>query len=346
MNFATAYDALLVVSFGGPEGPQDVMPFLEHVVRGKPVPRERLLQVAEHYAHFGGVSPINQQCRELIAALQVELQRAGIELPIYWGNRNWHPFIEDTLCEMARSGIRRVLAIFTSIFSSYSGCRQYRENIAQACERIGAAAPQVDRLRFGFNHPGFIRAQADRVREKLPLVKPGLKPRIIFTAHSIPLSMARQCAYEVQLIEASRLVAEELPCSSEGWLLAYQSRSGRPEDPWLEPDILTALPMLSAEREAAVVVPIGFLSDHMEVLYDLDIEAQGWADAHGLQMLRAGTVGCHPEFIRMLRELIEERLGKREGRTAIGRLPPNHDVCPADCCLPPARPVRTPASSA
>jgi protoporphyrin/coproporphyrin ferrochelatase len=335
------YDALLVLSFGGPNGPEDVIPFLENVLRGRNVPRERMLEVAEHYQHFGGVSPINQQNRELIAALEVELREHGITLPIYFGNRNWHPLLPDTLRQMAADGVRRALAFFTSIFSSYSGCRQYRENIAAAQAIVGPAAPQVDKLRAFFNHPGFIAAMSDRVRDALAEFTADVRPSvpILFTAHSIPLAMAANCEYERQLLESCRLVAESRGQTT--WRLVYQSRSGPPQQPWLEPDISDALRELAAAGGKHVAVaPIGFISDHMEVLFDLDEEARQTADNVGLKMVRAGTVGVHPRFVQMIRELIQERLSGSSERLAIGTLPASHDVCPADCCqYEPRRPT-------
>lgn len=329
------YDALLLVSFGGPERPEDVMPFLENVLRGKPVPRERMLEVAEHYYHLGGVSPINEQNRALIAALEAELKAHGPELPIYWGNRNWRPFLADTLRQMAADGVRRALAFFTSAFSSYSGCRQYRENIEQARAEVGPTAPQVDKLRGFFNHPGFIEAMAERVQqalEQIPAERRG-EAKLVFTAHSIPLAMAQNCRYVLQLVEAARLVAERV--GVEDLRLAYQSRSGPPAQPWLEPDIGDALRQLAAEGAGDVVVaPIGFISDHMEVLYDLDTEAQSLCRTLGLNMVRAQTVGVHPKFISMIRELIGERMGLVARRRALGVLEPCPDICPADCCLP------------
>jgi ferrochelatase len=326
------YDALLVVSFGGPEGPDDVLPFLENVLRGRNVPRQRMLEVAEHYYHFGGVSPINRQNRELIAALEQELQAHGIALPIYFGNRNWEPLLPDTLREMSQNGVQRALAFFTSIFSSYSGCRQYRENIAAAQDIVGPVAPQIDKIRSFFNHPGFIAAMADRVNDALAQFgdeRPAAE--ILFTAHSIPLSMAATCRYETQLRESCRLVAEAV--GQESWRLVYQSRSGPPNQPWLEPDVGDALRDLAVQgRKHVAVAPIGFISDHIEVLYDLDEEAKHLADELGINMSRAATVGTHPRFVQMIRELIQERLSDNPLRLAIGDLPPSHDVCPIDCC--------------
>lgn len=343
------YDALLIVSFGGPEKREDVIPFLENVLRGKPVPRERLLEVADHYYHFGGVSPINSQVRDLIAALQVELARAGVTLSIYWGNRNWHPLLTDTLRQMADHGIKRALAFFTSAYSSYSGCRQYRENIQQAQSEVGPNAPAVDKVRVFYNHPDFIAANVDRVRAALRRLPEANRETaaIAFTAHSIPHSMADHCNYVAQLTETCRLIADELKLSPERWKLVYQSRSGRPSDPWLEPDILDHIRTLNSSRQTSLVIaPIGFLSDHIEILFDLDEQARELCDELGIAMARSGTVGTHPRFVMMVRELIQERLGQITDRRAIGTCGPSHDVCPADCCLytvPVSRPGRPPS---
>lgn len=337
------YDALLVLSFGGPNGRDDVIPFLENVLRGRNVPRERMLEVAEHYYHFGGVSPINQQNRDLIAALKLELRQHAIELPIYFGNRNWQPLLPDTLRDMANSGVRRALGFFTSIFSSYSGCRQYLENIAAAQQVVGANAPQIDKLRSFFNHPGFIAAMAERVAEALATFPSDFRRSvpILFTAHSIPLAMAANCEYERQLREACRLVSESV--GHANWQLVYQSRSGPPNQLWLEPDVGDALRELAATGEKNVVIaPIGFISDHLEVLFDLDVEAKSIAKELGLLMVRAGTVGVHPRFVQMIRELIQERLSDHPQRLAIGDLPASHDVCAPDCCkYEPRRPAQT-----
>jgi ferrochelatase len=335
------YDAILVVSFGGPESREEVIPFLENVLRGRNVPRERMLAVAEHYYHFDGKSPINQQIRELIAALEAQLQQHGPKLPVYWGNRNWQPLLPDTLRQMKQDGIHRALAFVTSAYSSYSGCRQYREDIARAQNEVGPGAPEVDKLRIFFNHPGFIEANAAHVLEALRIV-PGESQgnvQVIYTAHSIPVSMANTSDYVRQLEEVRLLVSERLAVKNDA--LVYQSRSGAPGQPWLGPDILDHLREGKSRNlaSATVVAPIGFLSDHMEVLYDLDVEARQLCDSIGLPMVRAKTVGVHPQFISMIRELILERTNPGSERRALGTLGPRHDVCAADCCPAPLRPA-------
>jgi ferrochelatase len=323
-----------VLSFGGPEGPADVLPFLENVTRGRGIPRERLLEVAGHYQHFGGVSPINAQNRALIAALKTELCAHQIELPIYFGNRNWQPLLTDTLLHMHADGVREVLVFVTSAFSSYSGCRQYREDVMQAVERVGLTTMRFDKLRVFYNHPGFIEPMADRLDQALGTIPAAHRSdvAVVFTAHSIPLSMARGSAYERQLQEASRLVAER--AGALRYCLAWQSRSGPPHVKWLEPDILSVLASLhAAGKDDVVVVPIGFISDHLEVLYDLDLEAQVLAEELGMRMVRVPTVGTDPAFVAMIRELIEERLTDRPHRRFLGAFGPNHDICPLHCCL-------------
>lgn len=323
------YDALLLVSFGGPEGMDDVMPFLENVLRGRNVPRERMLGVAHHYEMFGGVSPINQQNRDLIAALRRELDTHGPNLPIYWGNRNWHPLLTDTLRQMSNDGVRNALAFVTSAYSSYSSCRQYRENIAAAQEKAGPGAPRVDKLRAFYNHPLFIEANVEHIREAWSQVDQPAE--LVFTAHSIPESMAAHCDYAAQLKEAGGLIADAL--GIDRWRVVYQSRSGSPSQPWLGPDIADCLRELNADGiENVVVAPIGFVSDHMEIVYDLDFEAQNLARELGMKMVRAATAGTHPAFVKMIRELMLERIHNEPPRF-LGSRGPVHDVCPADCCL-------------
>ncbi|HEY6339510.1 MAG TPA: ferrochelatase [Candidatus Sulfotelmatobacter sp.] len=337
------YEAILVVSFGGPESPEDVIPFLETVLRGRNVPRERLLAVAEHYYHFGGKSPINQQTRELIAALEAELAAHGPKLPVYWGNRNWHPFLAETLQQMKKDGVRGALGFVTSAYSSYSGCRQYREDIARARQEVGEGAPEVDKLRVFFNHPGYIDATAERLAEALAAVPQGAREnvQVVYVAHSIPISMAATSDYVRQLEEVRELVSQKLGVSNDA--LVYQSRSGAPGQPWLEPDILDYLRTVRARdlASAVVVAPISFISDHMEVLYDLDIEARQLCDSLPLAMTRAKTVGVHPKFVAMIRDLIMERVNPGSERRALGALGVRPDVCDQDCCPAPptGRPV-------
>jgi ferrochelatase len=327
------YDAVLIVSFGGPEGIDDVIPFLENVLRGRNVPRERMLAVAEHYYKFDGVSPINEQNRKLISALSNELEASGPKLPIYWGNRNWHPLLPDTLRQMRDDRVRRALAFVTAAYSSYSSCRQYRENIEAARTEVGPEAPLVDKIGPFYNHPGFIQANAENVAVALEQVPAARKDttHIVFTAHSIPVSMAKDCRYEAQLMEASRLVANQL--GHRAWTLAYQSRSGSLAQPWLGPDICECLRDLKRSAVTDVVVaPVGFVSDHMEIVYDLDVEAKKVSTEIGINMVRAATAGTHPSFVRMIRDLIHERMSGTPTRV--------HDQCAVDCCLP-SNEVRT-----
>lgn len=330
------YDAFLLVSFGGPQEPQDVLPFLETVLRGRDVPRERLEEAARHYDLFGGASPINAQNRKLIAALEDELGARGPHLPVYWGNRNWHPFLADTLGQMARDGIRRALAFVTSAYASYSGCRQYREDIEGARRAIGPAAPEVEKLRLFYDHPGFIEASAAGVKAafaELPDVSHEAAA-LVFTAHSLPVAMASSCRYEAQVRTACRLVGEVL--GRADWTLAFQSRSGPPAQPWLEPDIGAHLATLRAQGIRDVVVsPIGFVSDHMEVVYDLDVQARASARDLRVNMVRAATAGTHPAFVSMIRDLILEKVEGRPARYLSRES--DRAECFAECCPAPAR---------
>lgn len=318
-----AYDAFLLVSFGGPEKHEDVIPFLENVLRGRNVPRERMLEVAEHYYHFDGVSPINVQCRELIDALKTEFQSAGLNLPIYWGNRNWHPFLADTVTQMRADGIRHALALATSAYGSYSGCRQYREDIDRA-RAVVPGAPAIDKIPPFAAHPGFLSAAASRLRAALDQL-PGAE--VVYTAHSVPVSMAQSSPYVQQLRSAAARV-HELAGAPGTPVLVYQSRSGPPTQPWLEPDIGEYIRRTDSRR--LIVNPIGFLSDHMEVLFDLDHEAAAIAREHGIEFLRSGTVGTHPDFIRAIREMVQSAM--QSGVTP----------CAPDCCPPPQRPPARP----
>ena len=335
------YDAILLVSFGGPEGPDDVVPFLRRVTRGRDVPDERLAQVGAHYAHFGGRSPLNDQCRALRAALEELLAAEGPALPVYWGNRNWHPFLVDTVARMADDGVTRAAAFVTSAFGSYSGCRQYGEDLDAAVEAVGPRAPRLDKVRLYYNHPGFLEPQAAHVAAAVALLPPELRrsARIVFTAHSIPRSMAATSDYEAQLREASALVVDLAGLGGRPWDLAYQSRSGPPAVPWLEPDVNDHLRFLAGDGTRAVVlVPIGFTSDHVEVLWDLDVQAAATADELGLVLTRAATVGTAPPFVAMARELVLERMEPDRPRRALGSFGPWPDTCPLGHCQPGQRP--------
>ena len=326
---APTYDAVIVVSFGGPEGPDDVLPFLENVTRGRNVPPERLQIVAKQYERFGGVSPINAQNRALVAALDAELVRSGRGLPVYWGNRNWHPYLADTVRQMRDDGVERALAFVTSGYSSYSSCRQYLENIEAAREAVGPGAPVIDKLRQFYDHPGYVGPFA----RNLAVALEGLPSdtHIAFTAHSIPVAMAESSDYVAQLRETARLVADR-GAPDYPYELVFQSRSGAPSQPWLEPDIGAHIEALAAQHvPAVVVVPIGFVSDHMEVVYDLDVLAAGRAKAASIAFARAATPGTDPEFVSMIRELIDERLDSSTPRLALGMLGVRPDVC-AGCC--------------
>jgi ferrochelatase len=332
------HDAILLLSFGGPEGMDEVLPFLRSVLRGKDVPEERLREVASHYEHFGGRSPINEENRALLAAIREELARHGPNLPVYWGNRHWHPLLADALREMARDGIRSALAFVTSAYGSYPACRQYLEEIARARAEVGEAAPDVHKLRLYYNHPGFVEANVAQAAAALEGVPEEARAdaALVFTAHSIPRAMAATSDYEAQLREVAGLVAQGL--GRLRFTFAYQSRSGPPAQPWLLPDIGDHLSALATSGiKEVVVAPIGFVSDHMEVVYDLDRQAREQADGLGLRFHRAATAGRHPAFVRMIRELIAERLHPGGLRPTAGTRGPAPDSCREGCCPPPAR---------
>ncbi|GGO91280.1 ferrochelatase [Wenjunlia tyrosinilytica] len=354
---AAPYDALLLLSFGGPEGPEDVVPFLENVTRGRGIPRERLVEVGQHYFLFGGVSPINEQNRELLAVLRKDFAEHGLDLPVYWGNRNWAPHLVDAMREMAGDGVRRVAVLTTSAYASYSGCRQYRENLADALavlEAEGAPRMRVDKLRHYYNHPGFVEPMVDNTLAALAELPEPVRnhAHLVFTTHSIPTTAAdgsgpveghgKGGAYVPQHLEvAARIAAgvtEATGVEHRRWELVYQSRSGAPHIPWLEPDICDHLEALHrAGAAGAVMVPIGFVSDHMEVKYDLDTEAMARAAELGLPVTRAGTVGADPRFAAAVRDLVLERAAVERGeeverRCAVGSMLPSHDVCPRGCC--------------
>lgn len=313
---AYAYDAVLLVSFGGPEGPDDVMPFLRNVVRGRNVPEQRLQQVAKQYEVTGGVSPINAETRKLMEAVTEELSRLGHRPALYWGNRNWHPFLTDTMKQMARDGVSRAIALATSAYSSYSSCRQYLENIEAARAEVGGEAPVVDKIPPFCSEAGFVESNRARLTEALATLP---EARVVFTAHSIPSTMAAGCDYERELEATARGVMTMLP---NDWELAYQSRSGPPSVPWLEPDVLEVLERLANENVREVVLsPIGFVADHMEVIYDLDVQARARAEELGIKLERAKTVGTHPRFVATLAELVAKRLSGAET-----------GACAPDCC--------------
>jgi ferrochelatase len=363
------YDAFLLVSFGGPEGPGDVMPFLRNVTRGRGIPDERLATVAEHYYAAGGVSPINQQCRDLIEGLRTGFPAAGLDLPIYWGNRNWDPYLAGTVATMAADGVQRAVAFVTSAYSSYSSCRQYLDDLDRACAEV-PGAPRIDKIRRYFNHPGFIEPFAAGARAALEQLPPDAREHapLVFTAHSVPLVMAEASGphgaggaplaggpggrYVAELTEAARLIAERVPGHGRPWRLVYQSRSGPPSQPWLAPDVLDHLADLARQgAPGAVIVPVGFVSDHMEVQHDLDTEAAEVARDLGLPVARAATPWYHPRFRELVIDLVRERLDDRPQaeRAALGSLGPSTDECPAGCCVfsrPGARPGARPEARA
>ncbi len=333
-----AYDAVLLVSFGGPEGPDDVLPFLDNVLRDRDVPAARREAVADQYRTVGGVSPINGHNRALLAALREELATHGPGLPLYWGNRNWHPMLADTVATMRNDGILRALAFVTSAYSSASSCRQYLDDLVRARLAVGAGAPAIDKLRPFFDHPGFVEPSADRLRAALGDAGPDAP--VLFSAHSIPVAMAATSDYEAQLREHAALVADR--AGARSWQLVFQSRSGPPSQPWLEPDVRDAIADLAPNHDAVVVAPIGFVSDHMEVVFDLDTQAAAMAADLGVRLVRAGTVGTDPRFVTMIRQLIDERLDPTAPRLALGHRPPRPDRCPEGCC-PAAAPTGGPA---
>jgi ferrochelatase len=332
------YDAILLSSFGGPEGQDDVIPFLRNVTAGRGIPDERLEEVAHHYRHFGGVSPINEQNRQLKAALEAELAARGIELPVYWGNRNWAPYVEDAWQQMAGDGIEHVYVFATSAYASASGCRQYHEDVARARAAVGPDAPTAEKLPHYFDAPGFVRANADALAAALASLPGDVRDtaRLVATAHSIPDAMAAVAgpqggAYEAELLAAGRAVVDAA-APGRPFDLVWQSRSGPPSVPWLEPDVNDHLRALAAAGEQAVVLfPIGFVSDHLEVIWDLDNEAKETAAELGLALVRAGTAGTHPAFVATVRELLEERRAGGDPRLGTN--------CPAACCFV-ARPTR------
>jgi ferrochelatase len=346
------YDALLLVSFGGPERPEDVVPFLRNVTAGRDIPDERLVEVGAHYELFGGRSPLNDQNRTLVAAIREDLVSNGIDLPVYWGNRNWDPYLADTVGKMTADGITRAACFVTSAYSSYSGCRQYRENLADAVAKV-PGAPRLDRLRSYFNHPGFVEPNVDAALTALAVLPDTVRreAHLVFVTHSIPEAMNAVSgplgdAYVHQhrsvMDEISDRVREETGHRYPS-TLTYCSRSGSPSVPWLEPDVNDHLRNLAARDVPAVVlVPIGFVSDHMEVVYDLDTEAMATAREVGISCERAATAGVDPRFVAMVRDLLLERAAVERGedpvRAAVGSVPPAWDICAAGCCANPRGP--------
>lgn len=343
---AAPYDALLLCSFGGPNGPDDVLPFLKNVTVGKGIPDERLVEVGEHYGHFGGKSPINEQNLDLLAALQKEIDRRGVKLPVIWGNRNWHPYTVDALRDASAFGVKRVLTIVTSAYASYSGSRQYREHLAHAISELGAGAPEIDIVRPFFNDPGFVTANADAIAEAAAKLDGGLAgAHIVYVTHSIPDAMQDASAvtgpgyreqHEDVLATINGLLSGETAPSFES-SLAYCSRSGDPRTPWLEPDVNDHLEELAAQGVTKVVIaPIGFISDHMEVAFDLDTEALETAGELGIQAVRADTVGVRDVFISGLVDMVLERAARERGEAVqantVGAYPAIPDVAPPGSC--------------
>jgi ferrochelatase len=350
------YDALLLVSFGGPEKAEDVIPFLENVTRGRGIPRERLEEVGQHYHLFGGRSPINDQNREFLRAVEEDFRSTGVDLPVYWGNRNWDPYLVDAVARMRADGVRRAACLVTSAYSSYSGCRQYRENLADAVTEVardGGEAPRLDRLRHYFNHPGFVEPMVDATLTSLADLGDAARrdAHILFVTHSIPQTMNATSGPDGGAYVAQhRAVAEEIgerirqetghryPTE-----LVFCSRSGPPHVPWLEPDVNDRIEELAEHGVGGVVVvPIGFVSDHMEVIYDLDTEASATAEKVGVEFVRAATAGLDPRFVAMVRDLLLERAARERGaeavRATVGAQPPSWDWCPAGCCPNPRGP--------
>lgn len=330
------FDALLLLSFGGPDGPDDVMPFLENVVRGRPVPPERLAEVASQYMLFGGRSPINGHNRALLSALKDHFAESGRTIPIYWGNRNWRPYLAEAVEHMRDDGIGRAAVFVTSAYSSYSSCRQYLDDLDGARSAVGEGAPEMVKLRPYFNHPGFVEPLAEGLRAALAEADP--EAPVLMSAHSIPSAMAATCDYERQLQETAALVATGAGLDGSRWRVVYQSRSGPPGQPWLGPDVVEAVAALPSGTDSVVVAPIGFVSDHMEVVYDLDTKARAAAEARGIRLIRSATPGGHPRFVRMVGELLAEMEDPRAPRLSLGSSGPAPCPCLQGCCPPPVRP--------
>ena len=350
----TAYDAILLAGFGGPEGQDDVIPFLRNVTRGRGIPDERLEEVAHHYRHYGGISPINSQNRALKAALEAELASRGVNLPVIWGNRNWDPYLADVITQAHADGYTNLLALATSAYSSYSSCRQYREDFAQALITTGLeGAVHIDKVRQFFDHPGFVlpfiegvTAGLAEVAEAIPGIDLAREVEVLFTTHSIPSTDAARSgpaergfgeggAYQAQHLAVAEVVIAAATAEAVNWQLVYQSRSGPPSMPWLEPDINDVIAELPSRGiRAVVIVPLGFVSDHMEVLWDLDNEAMETAAENGLHAVRVPTPGTNPAYVSGLVDLVMERVNDvpAEERPAMTELGPWYDVCRPGCC--------------
>ncbi len=319
------FDALLLLSFGGPEGPDEVMPFLENVTRGRGIPRERLESVAEHYLHFGGVSPINGINRALIGAIEAELGERGENLPVYFGNRNWHPFVEDTVARMRDDGVRQAAVFTTSAWGGYSGCTQYQEDIARARAAVGDGAPELQKLRQYFDHPLLIEMFADAIADAAAELPEDLRQgaRLVFTAHSIPMRSVDRCGpslYPRQVAYTSALVAAAAGVAD--YDVVWQSRSGPPQVPWLEPDVGEQLSALAEDGTRAVIVcPVGFVADHIEVIWDLDSELAEQADELGVALVRANTPNSQPSYARLALDLLDEVRTGREAARVLGAEP-------------------------
>ena len=333
------FDSLLLLSFGGPENSDDVMPFLRNVTAGRGVPDERLAVVAEQYELFGGKSPINELNQQLLCALNEELASRGYEMATFWGNRNWHPFVTDTVADLKSLGHTSTVCLVTSAFSSYSGCRQYHEDLDRARNEV-PGAPNIERVRVYWDHPDFLGTAAELLAESRDAAGLSSETPVLHSAHSLPLSMAANCDYQQQLNEAAAIV-NELAGMRGPYEVVFQSRSGPPSVPWLTPDIDQRIHELAEQGTQELLVhPLGFVADHMEVLFDLDTQSAAAAKEAGVKMVRTPTVGTHPRFVSMLVDLVEEAAGLRADRPSLSKSGPRPDKCNSQCCPAPTRPGR------
>ena len=333
------FDSLLLLSFGGPENSDDVMPFLRNVTAGRGVPDERLAVVAEQYELFGGKSPINELNQQLLSALDEELVSRGHEMATFWGNRNWHPFVTDTIADLKSLGHTSTVCLVTSAFSSYSGCRQYHEDLDRARNEV-PGAPNIERVRVYWDHPDFLGTAAELLAESRDAAGLSSETPVLHSAHSLPLSMAANCDYQQQLNEAASIV-NELAGMRGPYEVVFQSRSGPPSVPWLTPDIDQRIHELAEQGTQEILVhPLGFVADHMEVLFDLDTQSAAAAKEADVKMVRTPTVGTHPRFVSMLVDLVEEAAGLRADRPSLSKSGPRPDKCNSQCCPAPIRPGR------